>query len=87
MPKLIRPVVVLIIGILFGLSAAAQTNGTVSVKPVSNTIENGSGANDNKAAAATLNTNKVKTVDKKKRKPTHVTTIKKPVNSIQNTKK
>ena len=85
--KLFRHGVVLIGVIGCSLSSiSAQTNGAVAVRPVSNTAINSSATINNKSSAATLNENKVKMVDKKKRKPSRVTTIKKTLNTVQNKK-
>jgi hypothetical protein len=74
----------LVLNTVVSLAAVGQT---VPVRQASTKAANSSGGIANKSEAATLNNNKVKMVDKKKRKATHVTTIKRPTDSAQNQKK
>jgi hypothetical protein len=83
--KLIRPASVILIGSCITSLTFGQT--TVPVKPVANAAVNSSASINNKAESSSLNRTKIKTVDKKKRKPSHVRCIKKPIeNTVENQK-
>jgi hypothetical protein len=72
--------------VLISVTGITGYGQTAPVKQATNTANSSAGFS-NKSEAATLNNNKVKMVDKKKRKANHVTTIKRPMDSAQNQKK
>jgi len=86
--KVIRPLSLVIIGIcVYAVSNGQAASATVPVKPVANVVANPSSVANNKSSSSSLNINRIKTIDKKKRKPSHVTTVKKSTDTLPTSKK